>query len=83
MPVVYVRGIPDKLYNRLKERAEKERRSLSAEVITLMDKALSGGDDVEQQMAVLERLTAIRRSTPPVIMGVDDSVTLIREDRDR
>ena len=37
MAILHVRNVPDDLYERLKKRAAAERRSLSAEVIALLE----------------------------------------------
>jgi plasmid stability protein len=41
MAILHVRNVPDDLYERLKKRAAAERRSLSAEVIALLDSELA------------------------------------------
>lgn len=38
MPTLHVRNVPTELYDRIKELAERERRSISAEVITLLER---------------------------------------------
>lgn len=40
MPDLYVRNVPEHLYERVRERAEKQNRSLSAEVIALLSEVL-------------------------------------------
>lgn len=40
MPTLTVRDIPDSVYDRLKERACAHRRSLSGEIVTLLEAAL-------------------------------------------
>lgn len=40
MPTLTVRDIPDRLYDRLRERAARHRRSLSNEVVTLLEATL-------------------------------------------
>ncbi len=41
MAVLNVKSIPDKLYRKLQARAKKERRSVSQEVIQILDLALN------------------------------------------
>ena len=48
MPTLTVRDIPDRVYRRLKERAGANRRSMSNEIVMLLEEALlqqSGGPD--------------------------------------
>jgi len=82
---LYVRDMPDKLYEHLKKRAADEGRSISQEAVRLLRHALLTGrpkpdpefkawfDSVNEQR---ERWAREGRKFP-------DSTTLIREDRDR
>ena len=80
MSVLHVRNVPDVLYERLRRRAEAQRRSLSAEVITLLTRALD-----EEELSPQVTLAAIRdrRFYRPEAVGAPDSTTLLREDRER
>ena len=40
MPILTVRQIPDRVYERLRDRAERHRRSMSGEIVTLLEEAL-------------------------------------------
>jgi plasmid stability protein len=80
MPILHVRNVPDELYTRLQRRAESQRRSLSAEVITLLEWAVEEAERVSQvTLASIRR----RRSFNPAALGAPDSTTLLRQDRDR
>jgi plasmid stability protein len=80
MPILHVRNVPDTLYADLQHRAERQRRSLSAEVITLLEWALAEAERTSEMT-----LTSIRqrRSFNPAAAGAPDSTTLLRQDRDR
>ena len=80
MPTLHVRNIPEPLYNRLRQRAESRNRSLSAEVVVLLDFALEESDDA--QAALLDSIRR-RRFFNPAAAGAPDSTTLLREDRDQ
>ena len=80
MPTLHVRNVPAKLYKRISRFARTQNRSLSAEVITLLDRALSGEERRLQTAAILEEIRRTRFVPPP---GVPDAVDLIREDRQR
>ncbi len=85
MATLYVRDMPDELYERLKKRASEEGRSISQETVRLLRLGLLAArpkpdpefrawlDWVNQQR---ERWAKEGRKFP-------DSATLIREDRDR
>ena len=78
MPILHVRNVPDELYAELQRRAETQRRSLSAEVITLLDWAL---DQVERAPTTTLASIRSRRFYDPAAAGAPDSTALLREDR--
>lgn len=80
MAILHVRNVPEPLYERLRERAEAQRRSLSAEVITLLAWAI---EEAERRPAVTLDAIRRRRSFNPAEAGAPDSTTLLREDRER
>jgi antitoxin FitA len=80
MPTLHVRNVPDDLYARLRQRAAAQNRSLSAEVISLLDAALEGS--TAAQAAVLERIRR-RRFFEPAAADAPESTSLLREDRER
>ena len=79
MSILHVRNVPQALYTRLKQRADTRRRSLSAEVITLLEWAI---EEVERAELSLESIRR-RRFFEPASVGAPDSTTLLREDRER
>jgi plasmid stability protein len=80
MADLHLRDIPEELYERLRERARAENRSLSAEVITLLDSALQPPE--RPQAEILESINR-RRFFRPADVGAPDSLSLLREDRER
>lgn len=80
MTILHVRNVPESLHQRLKERAEAQRRSLSAEVIILLEWALA---DAEQRSETTLEAIRRRRTFSPAEVGAPDSTTLLREDRER
>jgi plasmid stability protein len=83
MPILHVRNVPERIYSRLQQRAETQHRSLSAEVVLLLDDALAAEETRATQADVLERLRRHRHTFRPADVGAPDSVALLREDRDR
>lgn len=61
MPTLQIPNVPEPLYDRLRQRAESQNRSLSAEVVVLLDLALEQSDD--EQVELLESIRR-RRSIP-------------------
>jgi antitoxin FitA len=77
---LHVRNIPDDLYDRIREQADASSRSLSAEVVVLLNRALEAkSTPVGDLLAEIRR----RRRFSPKAMGLPDSTTLLREDRER
>jgi plasmid stability protein len=81
MPILHVRNVPEELHTRLKERADAQRRSLSAEVITLLEWAVAEAEraSTDTTLASIRE----RRFFTPDLTGAPDSTTLLREDRRR
>ena len=80
MPTLHVRNVPEPLYDRLRKRAQGSNRSLSAEVLMLLDFALDESEDTQTEL-----LDSIRRRRfyNPAAAGAPDSSALLREDRAR
>src|SRR5687768_11184092 len=80
MATLYVRDVPDDLYRRLRARAQAEGRSVTAETIVLLRRAL--GSSAVSQRELLDRIAA-RRPFDPAAVGAPTSTELLREDRAR
>ncbi len=81
MPDLYVRNVPAQLYEDLKRRAAAEGRSLSAEVIALLDAAINRRTTIDPE--ALERLREMRERLLRPHGTFPSNVDLIREDRER
>jgi plasmid stability protein len=80
MSILHVRNVPQDLYVRLKQRAETQRRSLSAEVVTLLEWAV---EEVDRASELSLESIRRRRFFEPASVGAPDSTALLREDRER
>ncbi|RLC85174.1 MAG: hypothetical protein DRI37_08255 [Chloroflexi bacterium] len=80
MSILHVRNVPENLYLQLKKRADAQRRSLSAEVITLLAWAI---EEAERRPVLTLEAIRRRRTFNPAEAGAPDSTTLLREDRER
>ena len=80
MPTLHVRNVPEDIYQRLHVRAHQQNRSLSAEVIAILDHVLA-----TEPAAQAELLGDIRRRRARYAPAVPapDAVDLLREDRAR
>jgi plasmid stability protein len=80
MNTLHVRSVPDNLYNRLQQLAQSRNRSLSAQVITLLEQALEIEERRKKQAKVLSSIQR-RRFTAP--RNAPSSLELLKEDRAR
>lgn len=78
MPSLQVRNIPDDLYEALRATADKEGRSLSAQTVAILRRALA--DSLVDRAGVARRVAARRRAAGVMTRSAQE---LVREDRDR
>ena len=80
MATLHVRNVPDRLYEQLKSRAQAERRSLSTEVVMILERALKRPHHSQRELLqALQR----RQRFSPAKAGASSSLELLREDRSR
>ena len=80
MPTLYIRKVPSELYQSIQALAGAGNRSLSAEVIALLDAAVRDRAVRSDQARLLAGIRR-RRFRPP--RRAPDSTALLREDRAR
>ncbi len=77
MATLYVRNVPDELYERLKKNAEDRNSSISSEALRLLHEAL------KVDRAAFRRFAADVRASPLLVApGAPSPAELIRQDRD-
>jgi antitoxin FitA len=81
MATLYVRDVPDDLYERLRREARAARRSISAEAVEILRRALPspGGVSLDDFLETADQMRARHRLAP----GAPTAAELVREDRDR
>ena len=80
MPILHVRNVPDDLYEHIRRQAQEQNRSISAQVVYLLERAVLESPQAQRQ--VLENIRR-RRISFPVQSGIPDSLSLLRQDRGR
>lgn len=80
MPTLHVRSVPEDLYNQIKSLAQSERRSLSAQVILMLQRSLKLEQQRQEQIELLQGIRR-RRFVPP--NDAPDPVELLQADRAR
>lgn len=61
MATLYVEDVPDELYEALRARARRHRRSMAAEVVSLLEENIPTEKDLKARRRLLSRLEKIRR----------------------
>jgi hypothetical protein len=82
MAILHVRNVSDALYNQIKKLSKAESRSFSSEAVHLLEFAVREKQAVYDQEKLLASITK-RRLARKLKPGAPDSVTFLREDRNR
>ena len=82
MATLHVRNIPDDMYSKIQALAIERNRSLSAEVVNLLQRALEQENIRREQAKLLTEIRRRRNAYRPKQKGFD-SVRMLREDRAR
>ena len=83
MPTLYVENVPEAVYKALRERARKNRKSIAAGVIELLERNVPTAEELRRRREFVDRLKKIS-SQPPLSPGPFPSAEeMIREDRER
>jgi plasmid stability protein len=81
MPTLHVRNVPRRLYDGLARLAVEHGRSITTEVIALLEESVEQRDRVERSRQALARLRKIAKGKK--MPRGESVVDWIREDRDR
>ena len=79
MPTLYVENVPGDLYEALRERARQNRKSMAAEVLSLLEENLPTREELRRRRAVLSRIKRLR-SRAPISSGASGE-EMQRQDR--
>lgn len=77
MPTLYLRDVPETLYARIRRRARRNRRSMNAEAIEILQRALDADLDGEDLMA---RFRSLQFTVPEGAPTVVESIRMGRDD---
>jgi len=83
MATLYVENVPDEIYKALRKQARANRKSIAAEVISLLEENVPTEEDLKRRqkaIAGLARLRAMQSPTPGPFPSAEE---MIREDRER
>ena len=82
MPSIQVRDLPEQIYNKIKNNAQKDHRSLSQQAIVTLKKGLGIDEDHKERRRILVDQIMSRRVAFD-IAKLENPINFIREDRDR
>jgi plasmid stability protein len=83
MANLYLENVPDDIYEALRKRADANRRSIAAEVISMLEQNIPIEEELKRRQEFCDRLAELR-ALPPLTPGPFPSAEeMIREDRER
>jgi plasmid stability protein len=83
MATLYVENVPDDIYKALRKRARANRKSIAAEVISLLQQSIPTEAELKRRREFYDRMAELR-ARPPLSPGPFSSTEeMIREDRER
>ena len=83
MPTLYVENVPEDLYEAIRTRARKDRKSISAEVLEVLSQNFPTAAELKRRKDFL-RFARKMSSQEPLVAGPFPSTEeMIREDRER
>jgi plasmid stability protein len=82
MPTLYVENVPEELYEALRARARAERKSISAEVLSLLSENVPTPEEIARRLQLIKRASVLR-SQGKRVKGAMTAEEMQREDRNR
>ena len=83
MPTLYVENVPDELYEALRERARENRKSIAAEVLTLLEENVPTAKELARRKELLQRVRKLHVKRSGSSRRFPTSEEMQREDRQR
>lgn len=83
MPTLYVENVPADLYEALRKRARSQRRSIAAEVLSLLESSIPTVKELRARRKLYKKLEKLRATPSPSAGPFPSSEEMIREDRER
>jgi plasmid stability protein len=83
MATLYVEGVPDDLYQALRKRARERRRSMAAEVVSLLEENIPTAKTLKARRNLFKKLEKIRSSGQVSRRPFPSTEEMLREDRAR
>ena len=83
MATLYVENVPDELYEALRKRARKNRKSIAGEVMELLEQFVPTERELKNRRQAIRRLADLRAQPSPLPGPFPTTEEMQREDRER
>ena len=83
MATLYVENVPDELYEALRKQARKNRKSIAAEVLELLEQSIPTERQLKARRAAFRRLERLASQPSPPTGPFQSVEDMLREDRSR
>jgi plasmid stability protein len=83
MATLYVENVPDDVYKALREQARKNRKSMAAEVIALLEENIPTAEELRKRREFARKLKQLSSREPLSPGPFPSAEEMIREDRER
>jgi antitoxin FitA len=83
MATLYVENVPDELYKALRDRAKQQRKSIAAEVISLLEENVPTASELKRRHKFVRALEALQSAPSPRNGPFPSTEEMLREDRER
>jgi len=83
MPTLYVENVAKDLYEALRERARRRRKSIAAEVVSLLEENVPTAEEMKSRQEFFRRVKRFQLARPRSSGSFPSSEEMQREDRAR
>ena len=83
MATLYVRNVPDDLYEALRKRVRKNRKSIATEVLALLEQHIPTARELRSRREFIRRLQHLHSQPSPSAGPFPSTEEMLREDRRR
>jgi len=83
MATLYVENVPNELYEALREQARQHRKSIAAEVVSLLEENVPTPEEIKSRQTLLRRIRQLRSRSPRSAGRSPSTEQMQAEDRAR
>jgi plasmid stability protein len=83
MATLYVENVPDAIYKALREQARKNRKSIAAEVIGLLEQNVLTAEEMRERREFARKMRELSSREPLSPGPFPSTEGMVREDRER